>query len=422
MRELFAVACKDVRLLLRDRPGFFFTFVWPVIMAMFFGSIFSGAGRGANQLGIVVVDEDRSAGSAALVERLEQREELRVERQLMRETAVNLVRRGRVAAAVILPAGYGDATQNLFAGQTPRVVLAIDPARRAESGLLSGVLFQLAAEGVREVLEQPDQMRQQVEESRQALAGAGESLQPLDAFLASLENLLGADGGLFPGGAGGGGFFEPLAVDELRVEPLARDDRPANPFAISFPQGMIWGLLGCTAAFAVSFVTERTRGTLLRLHVSALAPWQILGGKALACFLTAQLLVATIVTLGVIVFGVRPQSIPLLAVAMFCAGFCFVGLMMLLSVLGRTEQAAIGIAWATLLLLAMIGGGMIPLFIMPAWMRTLSHASPVKWAVLAFEGAIWRGFSPAEMLLPCAILVATGAVCLGLGLRAYRGS
>jgi ABC-2 type transport system permease protein len=67
------------------------------------------------------------------------------------------------------------------------------------------------------------------------------------------------------------------------------------------------------------------------------------------------------------------------------------------------------------MLMAMFGGGMIPLLFMPAFMRTLSDASPVKWSVLAMEGAIWRGFTLSEMLLPCGILLAVGAVCLAIG-------
>ena len=64
---------------------------------------------------------------------------------------------------------------------------------------------------------------------------------------------------------------------------------------------------------------------------------------------------------------------------------------------------------------AMVGGAMIPLFVMPPWMLQLSNLSPVKWAVLGIEGAIWRGFSFAEMATPVAILLATGVLCGGLG-------
>jgi ABC-2 type transport system permease protein len=63
----------------------------------------------------------------------------------------------------------------------------------------------------------------------------------------------------------------------------------------------------------------------------------------------------------------------------------------------------------------MFGGGMVPLLFMPPFMRTLSNASPVKWSILALEGAIWRGFSFSEMLLPCGILLTIGAFGLAIG-------
>jgi ABC-2 type transport system permease protein len=53
-------------------------------------------------------------------------------------------------------------------------------------------------------------------------------------------------------------------------------------------------------------------------------------------------------------------------------------------------------------------------------MATTGNFSPVKWAILAMEGALWRGFSLREMLLPCAILVAVGIVTFAIGVRTFR--
>ena len=80
------------------------------------------------------------------------------------------------------------------------------------------------------------------------------------------------------------------------------------------------------------------------------------------------------------------------------------------------------IFWMFFLLPAMLGGGMVPLFVMPPWMLVASNVSPAKWAILGLEGALWRGFSPAEMALPCVILVGVGFVCFALGARAFRTS
>jgi ABC-2 type transport system permease protein len=127
-----------------------------------------------------------------------------------------------------------------------------------------------------------------------------------------------------------------------------------------------------------------------------------------------------LVIIGVTVFGMRPNSFLKLATAILCSCVCFVGMMMFITVLGKTEQSAGGFGWAIMVTLAMIGGGSLPLFMMPPWLQKVSNISPVKWASLSLEGSIWRDFSWSEMLMPCAILVATGVVFFCIGARAFR--
>jgi ABC-type multidrug transport system permease subunit len=115
----------------------------------------------------------------------------------------------------------------------------------------------------------------------------------------------------------------------------------------------------------------------------ALTRRQILLGRPR--LLLAMIAVEALVIVGVLGFGVRPTSWPLLAAAVLAAATAFTGIMMVLSVLGGTEQSASGAAWATLLVFALLGGGMVPLFVMPRWMLTASGVSPAKWAILAFE-------------------------------------
>jgi ABC-2 type transport system permease protein len=219
--------------------------------------------------------------------------------------------------------------------------------------------------------------------------------------------------------ASGPGGFQPIKIEKADVlkptqpAPGGNDTGaavrpPPNNYAWTFPQGMIWGFIGCSMSFAVALVLERTRGTLLRLRVAPLSAFQILAGKALACFVTTQAVVLLLMLIARFGFGVVPTSIPILALAMVSAGVCFVGLMMFFSVLSRSERAASGLGWGAMLIFSMIGGGMIPLFVLKGWMRSLSMLSPVRWSILALEGGIWRGMSLSEMLLPCGVLLAIG--------------
>ncbi len=46
MRQVVALAFKDLRLMLRNRGGLFFTFAWPIIVTVLFGYAFGGNNDG----------------------------------------------------------------------------------------------------------------------------------------------------------------------------------------------------------------------------------------------------------------------------------------------------------------------------------------------------------------------------------------
>ena len=195
-----------------------------------------------------------------------------------------------------------------------------------------------------------------------------------------------------------GGGWQPLQISKT---PVARERvGPSNGFDITFPQGIMWGIIGCVMSFAISLVSERVHGTYVRLQTAPLTRTQILAGKALACLGCIVLLQVVLLAIGVVGFDIQPSSYPLLALACASAALGFVGFMMMVAGMGRTEQAAAGAGWAMLMPMTLFGGGMMPQFIMPPWMQMIGNASPVKWAILGVEGAIWRGFTLSEMLLP----------------------
>lgn len=416
MHALIALAAKDLRLLARDRGALFFTLVWPLLLAIFFGLVFgSDSGSGRPQAALVVLDShpesERFAASLLALETLA------VER-MDAGSAEQQVRQGKRSAAIVLPSGFGERSGRAFAGEPPVVELWLDPSRRAERAMIEGMLLKLAGEGLFLRLRDPEQRQAWLASARKDLDQVSpDSRASFVDFYDALDKMLATPEASAPSAAdeqpAAGGGFSPLRVEERELT-VARKG-PRNGFAVSFTQGMFWGLLGALMSFVTGLVMERSQGTWDRLRCAPLSAGTLLLGKALACFtvmLGALLLVAVV---GALAFGVVPHSLPKLLLAFVAAAFGFTGMMMLLASLGRSVEAANGLAWALLMPLAMAGGAMIPLFIMPSWMLQLSHLSPVKWAVLGFEGAIWRGFSLAEMLPPVAVLLATGLICGALG-------
>ena len=426
MKRVAALAGKDLRILLRDRTGFFFALAWPFIIAVFFGTIFGGGGEGGGSaIPIVVVDEDGTEISREFIATLDSAPELNITPGT-REEAADLVRRGKKTSFVVIKPGFGRACENPFWGEPPAVEVGTDPARRAEAAMVEGILMKYASERLDDFFGNTDLQHQNVAEARESIR-ASEDMDPatrehfesffgaLDEFLTEQDELQASD--TTYAAEGGLGGFQPLAVEHAQITVERRG--PTNAYAVSFPQGIAWGLIGVAAGFGISLVTERTRGTLVRLQAAPISRTAILAGKALACIICTVTISVALVVVGYFVFGLRPTSVQMVAFAIVSSAVGFAGIMMLLSVLGRTEQSAGGIGWAVLIVMSMLGGGMIPLFVLPSWMRTISNISPVKWCILAMEGAIWRQFSFQEMLVPCGILIGVGVVFFAIGVRAF---
>jgi ABC-2 type transport system permease protein len=365
MRAILVLAAKDIRLLLRDRAAAFFTFAFPVAIALLFGYVFSGTTGEPLQVAVLV--ERDSAAARAFVGLMESDGAFAVARAATRERGEAMVRGTEAIALVTVPADWEERLAGVRAGGSAGLRVEFDPARRAEGGLLVGKMHELGF--------------------RAAFGEAAAAWKPVT-----------------------------VEASEMSMERGV----PANSFAISFSQGVAWALFGAVLSFCAGIAEERQRGTLVRLLVSPMRPASILLGKAVACFLACMAAEWLLVAVGAAFFGVSVSSWAWLAVASAATAFGFSGVMMLLAGGFRTQGGAQGAGRAVLLVLAMLGGGTVPLVFMPGFLRTLSDVSPFKWAVLVAEGCTWRAWGAAEMWMPLAALVAIGAVGLASGAALVR--
>jgi ABC-2 type transport system permease protein len=366
MRAVLALALKDVRLLLRDRPSAFFTFAFPLAIALFFGYVFGGTT--AAPMRVAVACEDRSPAAERFLRAVADDPSLDAAAVADRAAGEREVRAGRAAALVVVPAGFGEGADAAARGGTARLEAVVDPSRRAEGAMLVGKLHEVAFATVFAALPEP-------------------RWRPVEVALAELET-----------GPGAGGF------------------------GISFMQGIAWALFGAVSAFASGFAEERERGTLVRLVTSPMRPWQMLLGKGLACAATCMATQWLLLATGAAFFGVSVARPAEALAATSANAFAFTGVMMVLAAAFRTQGSAHGAGRAILLVLTMVGGGTVPLVFMPPFLQAASDASPFKWAVLAVEGATWRAWPASELWVPLAVLTGIGLAGLAAGSALLRRS
>ena len=435
MKAILAIASKDLRLLARNKAAFFWVLGFPFLIALFFGAIASGGSGNRAPMTIAVVDRDGTPYSRAFLDELRKSEALRL-RPTVPDSARLLVREGKCVAYVLLHPGFGRSF-GFGQGDSSGIEVGLDPSRRAEAGYLKG----LVTAATFSTMESQFRAQNGQDLIRESLASieADSSRTPaerrqwvrvmtdLDQFLVSLGSARVATGSVAAARDSAGGLAATAdsskaasaAGPNILVRDVAEDENgPRSAFEVTFPSSVMWALIGVCMSFAISIVHERVRGTFLRLQLAPISRGQILGGKALAAFLASLGTTALLLAVGASIFHVRVTNLPELVAALVACAFCFVGVMMVVAVLGHSHQAVSGAGWAILLVMSMTGGGMIPLIAMPAWMQTVSNFSLVKWGVLAIEGAIWRGFSWGEMALPLAILLAVGSAGFIIGSRA----
>lgn len=417
MRAIWTIAKKDLLLLWRDRAGVFWVVGFPLLMALFFGSIFSSE-SGPGRVTVGVVNEDQSEYSKAFVQEFAKSGSIRA-RAVSLDSARQAVRGGRLSAYLRLGKGFGDSWGFSFKPGDTTIEVGVDPSKQMLSGMLDGIIMQTMFVTAEKQLTDKVKLNDRVESWKKGIQEApgmsAERKQSLTNLLGDWQTLSATPDSVGADSTSQNKSTLGNIVAVRKADMSSLEAGPRTSWEITFPSSVFWALLGCCASFAVSIVIERTRGTFLRLRLAPISRTQVLAGKGLACFIASVAVAILLLAFGALVFHIRILSYPLMLLAIVASAICFVGLMMIISVLGRTEQAVSGSGWGILIMISMLGGGMLPLAFMPGWMQTVSSVSPMKWGILAVEGAVWRGFSFTEMLVPVGILLAIGVFFFSLG-------
>jgi ABC-type multidrug transport system permease subunit len=166
------------------------------------------------------------------------------------------------------------------------------------------------------------------------------------------------------------------------------------------------------------FVVERHQGTLKRLRAAPLTRVQILVGKLLPCLAVSFFQGVLLLIAGKFVFGMRwgpdswspfHQAVFILPVVL-ATSFAAMGLALLVAVLARTEIQVAICGTLLVLILALLGGCLVPRGLMPENMQRIMLITPNAWALDAYSQLF---LSPTPNLMVvlrgCAVLTLFGA-------------
>ena len=406
MTALIALVRKDLVLYFADRRALIMSIVAPIVIAAFFGSLFGNSDSKPAHIEVAVTDLDQSEVSKQIVAALRADGTLTVV-DATEAKATELVKAGKVPAAVVLPAGFGAQAGRALFGTAPKpeVVLRYDPSQSMALQVVRGLLAQHVMQNItRSTFSGASPVFDDLRERALHDPSVPEDRKrDLSAMFDSIAKVQG------PAASGSdGGFTIPYATRE--EEAGARPEKKYNSYSHSFVGMGVQFVLLMGVDIGIALLGMRRLGLWKRLRAAPLSRATLLASRIVSCALIALFSMAAVFAVGIAAFGVRIDGSlfgfvgVLIAFALMTAAF---GL--LIAAIGKTPEATRGLAILATLLLVMLGGAWVPSFIFPAWLQKISLFVPTRWAVDGLDAMTWRGLPLTAAVTPIAVLLGFAA-------------
>ncbi len=337
------------------------TLAAPILIAAFFGAVLGDPQRKPSRVPIAIVDLDASTVSAALVGAIRADAAVAVD-ELAEPAAVEAVRKGKVRAAAVIPAGFGAAAARallLPGAARPEVVIHYDPSQAIAVSIVKGVLAEQVMKTVTQAAFSPESGAPIMADIRDTVLKSDQLDAPrrrdLLALFDSVERVQ------RPNAAGAGtagaatAFSMPFSTREQEVTSGA--GRKYNSYAHAFAGMSVQFILFMGIELGMAVLLMRRQGLWQRLRAAPVSKRLLLGSRILSGTAIALVLLAGIYAAAIAAFGVRIEG----SVAGFAAvAVAFAVLTatfgLLIAAVGRTPEATRGIAIVATLLLVMLGG------------------------------------------------------------------
>jgi len=374
LRRGLAVARKEFRQLVRDRPTLGMIVGIPALQLVLFGYAID---LDVRHVPTAVVDHSRSALSRQLVDELVATQTFDVERSLQSERqGLALLEKGAVGAVVVVPPDFD---RRLLRG------------RGAEISILADATNPTVASAI-------------------ALAGQG-----FGAKLAASPRPLRRNGHL-------GARADLVREQRVRIEvlPFYNPERRTPVFIVP---GLVGVILTMTMMVmtALATVRERERGTFEFLIATPVRPGEVMVGKILPYLLVGHVQVGVVLLLGWLLFDV-PIHGSLLELGVGALPFlgAMLAMGLLVSSVSRSQFQAMQLSFFFFLPSMLLSGFMFPFESMPRPAQVIGSILPLTHFLRIVRAVLVKGASIGSLWAEVAAISAFGLAALVLASAAFR--
>jgi len=386
------------------------TFVVPVAFFTIFAMIFDkqmGTGGKLRVRGRVV-DNDQTETSQAIttaltkeatVETLKVRDKPEGFEGTAVETSAELVRRGTISLAVIIPIGWTKSVlaERVEPSETLQIELLADTSNPIAPKVMAALVQRTASEHIGRALQLKNAQRSRPPPGTNRTGARTPQIGT--TIQTSLKTKLDENAG-------------PLIIDVKTRDVLA--ENKVNPVVSMYAAGIaVMFLLFSATGHSGSLLDEEENQTLERLMCSRLSMSELLFGKWCWLTIVGSMQVTVMFVWAHFVFGVDLFShIPGFALMTFVTAGAASSFALFLAAACRTRAQLNAVSIILILTMSALGGSMVPRYIMSERMQEIGHYTFNAWALDGFTKVFWRDLQPAALWRETTVLGASAVVLL----------
>lgn len=387
MFKLWLTIKKDVRILLRDKVGISLMFVMPIILVVVVTSIQNSTFQlvAKNKLPIVICNTDTGKAARQFIESVDKIGMFNVSQIPKQQAAIiaDAMNDQDAMLGVVIPSNFSASINNkaqnasdkamaAFSGQEDSLTAITTPKSSLDA--LTLYYNPVLQESLRFSIQGAIQSALQLVQTRQTLRTLYYSSNEKE-LPKSLENeMLNSNTTI---------TMLPTSKDGTRTTPNASQH--------NVPAWTIFAMFFVIMSLGGSVVREKASGSFIRLKTLPTNFLVSLLSKQLTYLGVTLLQAAVIFSMGIWLFpfvGLPALNIPTDLFALFLVtltcGWCAVSYAICVGVFANTQEQANGFGAISIVILACIGGLMVPSFAMQGFAKTLTNISPMHWCLEAY--------------------------------------
>jgi ABC-2 type transport system permease protein len=424
MLKLYAAIKKDLRLLMRDKAALAVMFGMPVLLVVIITSIQNSTFKlvNDNKVSLLICNKDGAKNSIQLTDALSKIGMFQiatVDSSLSNAALIQSMHANEALVAIVIPPDFSKQiaikSASVAAKALGELGMAVESKDTLNTGTAAGQNLQMYYNPVLQ-----ETFRLSVKGALRSAQQFTENRQVVEALYASLSNKsLPQD------------LQNLLTNNQTLIEeiPAAKDGSKTIPNVTqhNVPAWTLFAMFFIVVSLSTNIVKEKLSGSFIRLKTLPTGYFMILIAKQVTYIIVTLLQVLVIFSIGIFLFPliglpslVLPQSMFALMLVSVLCGWCAVSYGQLLGVYAKTMEMAIGFGAVSVVILAAVGGIIVPAFAMPESMKYVMLLSPMHWCLEAYQTLFLGGGSCKEALstlLPLIIIIVLMQSIAVIGLR-----